>query len=63
MARWCAERGYASGAILTLDRVWELARAWYGNRLDPDFRGRGAAEAEAILHGVGLAEPFWSLAG
>ena len=63
MAAWCAERGYEPGAVLPLERVWELARAWYGNRLDPGFRGRNAAEAAAALRGVGLDGPFWSLAG
>lgn len=48
--------------MLPLERVWDLARAWYGNRLDPGFRGRGAAAAEAVLRGVGLDGPFWSLA-
>lgn len=63
MVEWCAERGYEPGVSLSLDRVWELAGAWYGNRLDPGFRGRSAAEAEAVLRGVGLEVPFWSLTG
>jgi hypothetical protein len=42
-----------------------MARAWYGDRLSPDFRGRTAAEAEVIFRGEGLTSAFWrlSLAG
>ena len=41
--------------------MWQLARAWYGGRLDPDWRPRTRDEAQAILDGAGLSGPFWSL--
>jgi hypothetical protein len=59
--RWCAERGMPRGQSLSLDQVWELSKAWYHNRLDPDFRGRSANEAQGIFRRLGLLDPFWYL--
>lgn len=56
---WCAARGVAKGAVVPLAQVWALAQAWYANRLDRDYHGRSATEAEAILASVGLTGPFW----
>ena len=46
---------------MSLTQTWALSRAWYDNRLESTFRGRGAAEAQAILRDVGLTGPFWQL--
>jgi hypothetical protein len=58
---WCARTGTTPGAIVPLGTVWDLARLWYGDRLDATFRGRGADEAEAIFRRVGLTASFWRL--
>ena len=55
--------GKPRGEILSLERSWSLAKAWYGDRLSPEFRGRTAAEAEAIFCGEGLTSAFWRLSG
>jgi hypothetical protein len=47
--------------VLSLATTWELARAWYGDRLDPAFRGRTADEAQRIFRDLGLDDPFWRL--
>jgi hypothetical protein len=39
----------------------ELARRWYGDRLDRDWRPRTLAESQAILDSVGLTGEFWRL--
>jgi hypothetical protein len=49
------------GALVGLDVTWKLARLWYANRLEPDWRRPNAAEAEATLASVGLEGPFWQL--
>ena len=41
--------------------MWALARRWYDDRLDLDWRRRTPAERQAILDAVGLTGPFWSL--
>jgi Alkylmercury lyase len=59
--RWSDERGLSSGAVLTLDQTWGLARRWYADRLDPMWRRRTAEEAEAVFAELGLTGPFWRL--
>ena len=61
MDRWCAAEGIPRGEILTLDQGWRLARAWYGDRLDPGWRRKTAEEAAALFAELGLTSPFWSL--
>ena len=57
---WWRDHGQA-GEILTLEQTWELSRLWYGDRLNPGFRGRTAEEAQAIFRRLGLQALFWYL--
>lgn len=57
--RWCADRQLPKGALLSVDQGWQLARAWYFDRLDPAYRGRTPEEADAIFARVGLTGPQW----
>ena len=59
--RWCEERQVEPGASFPLATCWELARAWYADRLEPDWRRRTPEEAEALFAGVGLEGEFWRL--
>lgn len=59
--RWCAVKGLPRGATLTPEQSWQLARTWYSNRMDPDYRRKTAEEAEAIFAELGLSGPFWRL--
>jgi len=49
------------GELADLPTLRRLARRWYGDRLDPDWRPRTLEASQAILDGVGLTGPFWSL--
>ncbi len=49
------------GATVALDTLAELARRWYGDRLDPAWRPRTAAASQRILEAAGLTGDFWSL--
>jgi hypothetical protein len=44
-----------------LEQLAELARRWYGDRLDPAWRPRSRDESQAILDAVGLTGEFWRL--
>lgn len=57
--RWCATTGEPRGAAVSLQRVWELSQLWYGNRMDPAYRGRSAEQVRAIFSQVGLTSEFW----
>jgi hypothetical protein len=59
IATWLRNTGVQRGVTLPLAQVWALAQAWYGNRMDPAYRGRTPAEAEAVFASVGLVGAFW----
>jgi hypothetical protein len=50
------------GAIISLAAAWELAEAWYADRLSPAWRRRTAAEAQELFERLGLTGSFWRLA-
>ncbi len=56
---WVNRTGETRGEFLTLQKVWELSKLWYGNRMSPDYRGRSTGEAEAIFMQLGLTSTFW----
>jgi hypothetical protein len=57
--RWLA--GRPPGATIPSQLVCDLARAWWGTRLQPDWRPRTRDESQAILDRLGLSGPFWAL--
>ena len=59
--RWCDAREMSRGGVLTPDQAWRLARAWYKDKLKPDWRRHTLEEAEALLKEIGLTGPFWNL--
>jgi hypothetical protein len=60
--RWSAATGVPRGAVVPIRQLEELARRWYGDRLDPDWRPRTVPQSQAILDEVGLRGEFWRLA-
>jgi hypothetical protein len=59
--RWNERRGTPAGAIFSPQQGWRLARAWFGDRLSPDWRRRSSEEAKVIFDGIGLTGAFWDL--
>ncbi len=53
--------GRQPGATLGVDKLCELAHAWWSDRLDPNWRARSRAENEPILIRLGLVDDFWTL--
>ena len=53
--------GRARGAVIPVLKLVELAYAWWGDRLAPDWRPHTREQNEAILAGLGLTDPFWRL--
>ena len=51
----------SEGALVELPKLLRLARRWYGDRLDPDWRPRTRDQSQAILRDVGLTGEFWEL--
>jgi hypothetical protein len=59
--RWCDQSSLERGAVFPLGTAWELADAWYRDRMSADWRRRTAEEAEALFASLGLTGPFWRL--
>jgi hypothetical protein len=57
--RWLA--GRAPGATISLEKLCDLAHAWWGDRLDPGWRPHTREQNQAILDGLGLTGDFWTL--
>jgi len=60
IARWLG--GREPGATITAAKLADLAVAWWGDRLAPDWRPHIREENQAILERVGLTGEFWALA-
>jgi len=57
--RWCQVTGEPRGEAVGLQQVWKLSQFWYGNRMDPAYRGRNAEQVAAIFNQAGLTSEFW----
>ena len=51
------------GEVVPVEQVADLARAWYGAHLDPEWVKPSAAEAQAVFEGVGLTSDHWHVPG
>jgi hypothetical protein len=58
---WLDQRGVDRGAVFTAEQMWRLARAWYANRLAPDWRRADPERAQALFEEIGLVGDFWRL--
>ncbi len=45
---------------MSVERLWDLSRAWYGDRHLPSWKRRTPAEADSLFRSVGLVSNFWS---
>lgn len=61
IAAWSEKTGNPLGEALSLDKIWQLSKSWYHNRLSPDYRGRTPEEVQAIFHSLGLNSPHWNV--
>jgi hypothetical protein len=57
--RWLG--GRAPGATVEAGALSDLAHAWWGDRLAPDWRPRSRDQSQEILDRLGLTGPFWQL--
>jgi hypothetical protein len=49
------------GARVPVEQLEALARDWYGDRMDPDWRPRTVGQSQEVLARHGLTGPFWNL--
>ena len=60
---WVEAAGHDKGVVFSPEQLWDLASAWYDDRMRLDWRRRTVDERQAILTGVGLVGDFWDLGG
>ena len=58
--RWLGER--KPGTTINVQKLNELAHAWWGDRLAADWRPRTRGQNQAILDRLELTGDFWRLA-
>jgi hypothetical protein len=63
VAAWRQARNVLTGETMTLAQLWELAKRWYGNRLEASYHGRSLDKAQQIFRELGFTAPFWYLDG
>jgi hypothetical protein len=59
VARWLD--GRPPGVTLSVTKLSELAKAWWGDRLADDWRPHSRDLNQAVLDGLGLRGDFWQL--
>jgi len=57
--RWCGLRNVPRRPLIARDQLWQLAVAWYSNRLTPEARRPMGREIRQIFDDLGLTDPFW----
>ena len=53
--------GRTPGTTISVSKLAELAHAWWGDRLSPDWRPHTRQHNQAILERLELTAPFWQL--
>jgi hypothetical protein len=56
---WCEARRLPRRPTVTLPQLWQMAVAWYANRLSPQARRPDAEEIRRIFARIGLTDAFW----
>ena len=59
IARWLGPR--EAGTTISIEKLSELAHAWWRDRLPPVWRPHTREQNQAILDGLGLTGAFWRL--
>jgi hypothetical protein len=56
---WCGAGHHPRRPVVTLPQLWQMAQAWYSNRLSPQARRPDSNEIRQIFARIGLTDPFW----
>lgn len=59
VGRWLGSR--PPGATLPVTTLSDLAHAWWGDRVSPQWTPRAREHNQAVLQRLGLVGPFWAL--
>jgi len=58
---WSNKHRISKGDVQPITKVWEFAKVWYGNHLNPQWQKWTAKEAKAIFDQFGLTSKTWMM--
>ncbi len=59
--RWRSARELPRGGVLDPNVAWQLARDWYQDKVNPQWRRHTVDETQALFERLGLRGDFWRL--
>ena len=59
--RWCQQHRFAPGDVQPLANVWNFAKVWYGNHLNPHWEKWTNEQALSIFRQFGLTHEVWQI--
>lgn len=58
---WCKRHDMRKGDVQPIRTIWEFAKMWYGNHLNPQWEKWTVAEARTIFQRFGLVHQIWEM--
>ena len=56
---WCTAHQHPRRSSATLPQLWQMAVAWYANRLSAEAHRPDSSEIRQIFARIGLTDTFW----
>lgn len=61
VVRWCQQHRIAQGDVQPMETVWNFAKVWYGNHLNPRWEKWTNQQALDIFRQFGLTHRVWQI--
>jgi Alkylmercury lyase len=58
---WSAKHNIPKGDVQPVSRVWDFAKEWYGNHLNPAWKKWTLEEASVMFRKFNFTHPVWNL--
>ncbi|WP_268832586.1 alkylmercury lyase family protein [Pseudoalteromonas sp. SMS1] len=58
---WCHRHDLNKGDVQPIEHVWEFAKVWYGNHLNPAWEKWSISQARAMFEKFNLTHQIWAL--
>ena len=59
--RWSVQHRIPKGDVQPIAKIWDFAREWYGNHLNPQWEKWTNRQAQAIFQRHGLTHAIWHI--
>ena len=58
---WCDRHQIPKGDVQPITKIWEFAKVWYGNHLNPNWKKWTTQQAQEIFDKFGLTGHIWKI--